>query len=88
MVSITLDDRRSQQAREMEAERAHETALQKYFEDVGTLLIEQPLRRASHGDNLSTVVRAQTLAVLEGLRLSPSWASCNGWSLSVSSCDI
>jgi len=67
MVSIALDDRRTQEAREMEAQRAHETALQKYFEDVGKLLIEQPLRRASHGDNLSTVVRAQTLAVLEGL---------------------
>jgi hypothetical protein len=67
MVSIALDDRRSQEARELEAQRAHETALQNYFEQVGKLLIEQPLRRASPGDNLSTVVRAQTLAVLEGL---------------------
>ena len=33
----------------------------------GKLLIDQPLRRASPGDNLGTVVRAQTLAVLEGL---------------------
>jgi uncharacterized protein YjbI with pentapeptide repeats len=56
MVSITL-----------EAQRAHEAALQQYFEQVGKLLIEKPLRRASPGDNLSTVVRAQTLTVLEGL---------------------
>ena len=67
MVSIALDDRRAQETRELEAQRAHEAALQKYFEQVGTLLIEKPLRKASPGDNLSTVVRAQTLAVLEGL---------------------
>jgi hypothetical protein len=54
MVSIALDDRRTHEARELEAQRAHETALQNYFEAVGELLIEQPLRRASPGDNLST----------------------------------
>jgi Pentapeptide repeats (8 copies) len=67
MVSIALDDRRTLEARELEAQRAHEAALQNYFEQVGALLIEQPLRRASPRDNLSTVVRAQTLALLEGL---------------------
>jgi Pentapeptide repeats (8 copies) len=51
----------------LETQRAHETALQNYLEQVGALLIEKPLRRASTGDNLSTVVRAQTLSVLEGL---------------------
>jgi hypothetical protein len=56
MVSIALEDRRTQEAR-----------LQNYFETVGELLIEKPLRRASPGDHLSTVVRAQTLSVLEGL---------------------
>src|SRR5215213_9797283 len=63
----TLEDRRTQEARNLEAQRAGEAALQNYFENVGKLLIEQPLRRASPGDNLSTVVRAQTLSVLEGL---------------------
>jgi len=67
MVSIALDDRRTQQERELEAQRVREAALQNYFEQVGKLLIEQPLRRASPGDNLSTVVRAQTLSVLQGL---------------------
>jgi hypothetical protein len=62
-----IEERRTQEARELEAQRAHEAALQNYFEQVGTLLIEQPLRRASPGENLSTVVRAQTLAVLEAL---------------------
>ncbi len=41
--------------------------MQNYIENVGELLIEKPLRRASPGDNLSTVVRAQTLSVLQGL---------------------
>jgi hypothetical protein len=41
--------------------------LQNYFEAVGELLIEKPLHRASPADNLSTVVRAQTLSELEGL---------------------
>jgi pentapeptide repeat protein len=67
MVSIALEDQRTQEARELEAQRAREVALQNYFENVGELLIEQPLRRARPGDNLSTVVRAQTLTVLEGL---------------------
>jgi hypothetical protein len=67
MVSIALDDRRTWESRELEDQRAHETALQNYFEQVGKLLVEQPLRGTSPGDNLSTAVRAQTLAVLEGL---------------------
>ena len=62
-----LEALRTHEARDLEAQRAHEAALQNYFEDVGELLIEQPLRRASPGDNLSTVVRAQTLSMLEGL---------------------
>jgi hypothetical protein len=46
MVNSALDDRRAQETRELETQRAHEAALQNYFEQVGTLLIEQPLRRA------------------------------------------
>jgi hypothetical protein len=78
LVSIALEDRRTQEAHELEAERAQEArnleagrageaALQNYFEAVGELLIEKQLHRASPGDRLSTVVRAQTLSVLEGL---------------------
>jgi hypothetical protein len=67
MVSIALGDRRSRETRDLEAQRAREAALQNYFEEVGELLIAKPLRRASPGDLLSTVVRAQTLSVLEGL---------------------
>ena len=60
MVGIALEDRRRQEARDLEAQRTREAALQNYFEAVGELLIEKPLRRSSPGDNLSTVVRAQT----------------------------
>jgi hypothetical protein len=67
MVGIALEDRRRQEARDLEAQRTREAALQNYFEAVGELLIEKPLRRSGPGDNLSTVVRAQTLSVLEGL---------------------
>jgi hypothetical protein len=64
MVGITLEDQRTREARELEAQRAKEAALQNYLEQVGKLLIEKPLREASPGDNLSTVVRAQTLSAL------------------------
>jgi hypothetical protein len=56
MVSIALEERRVQEARQLETQRAREVALQNYFEDVGGLLIEKPLLRASPSDNLSTVV--------------------------------
>jgi uncharacterized protein YjbI with pentapeptide repeats len=67
MVGIALEERRTSEARELEGQRAHEAALQNYFEEVGKLLIEQPLYKARPGDSLSTVARAQTLTVLEGL---------------------
>jgi hypothetical protein len=67
LVGIALEEQRTQEARNLEARRAGEAALQNYFENVGELLTEKPLRGASPGDNLSTVVRAQTLSVLEEL---------------------
>ena len=53
----------------LEGQRTHEAALQRYFEQVGKLLADKdrPLHRSTLGDNLSTLVRAQTLAVLGGL---------------------
>jgi hypothetical protein len=41
------------QAQKLEAQGAHEAALQNYFEQAGKLLIDQPLRRASPDDNLA-----------------------------------
>ena len=53
----------------LEGQRTREAALQRYFEQVGKLLADKdrPLHRSTLGDNLSTLVRAQTLAVLGGL---------------------
>ena len=51
----------------LEARRSHEAALQNYLEQVGELLTDKELLEANLGDKLSTVARAQTLAVLEGL---------------------
>ena len=55
------------QTAELEAQRAHEAALEKYVEHLGKLLTEQQLRHAAADDHLRTVARAHTLAVLEGL---------------------
>jgi uncharacterized protein YjbI with pentapeptide repeats len=52
---------------ELEAQRAHEAALQKYLEQVGKLLVDHPLHEVTPEDKLSTVVRAQTLTILETL---------------------
>jgi hypothetical protein len=47
----------------LEAQRAHEAALQKYLEQVGMLLTQEP-----KPPNFGKVARAQTLAVLKGLQ--------------------
>jgi uncharacterized protein YjbI with pentapeptide repeats len=80
IVSIALDDRRAQEtrsieerrtqeARSIEAQRAQEAALQRYFEQIGKLVADpdRPLHRSTLGDNLSTVARAQTFSVLQGI---------------------
>jgi uncharacterized protein YjbI with pentapeptide repeats len=58
LVNGALDDRRNQAA-----------VLQNYFEQIGKLLADpkRPLQRSTLGDSLSTIARAQTLSVLEGL---------------------
>src|SRR5215208_7745939 len=57
------------QTAELEAQQAHEAALEKYVEHLGKLLTEQQLRHAAADDHLRAVARAHTLAVLE--RLDP-----------------
>src|SRR5215211_2018344 len=48
-----LETQRANKAAELEAQRAREAALQKYFEQVGNLLIEHP-----ENASLSTVARS------------------------------
>src|SRR5215213_4954160 len=55
------------QTAELEAQRAHAAALEKYVEHLGKLLTEQQLHHATADDHLRAVARAHTLAVLEGL---------------------
>jgi uncharacterized protein YjbI with pentapeptide repeats len=55
------------QTAELEAQRAHAAALEKYVEHLGKLLTEQQLHHAAADDHLRAVARAHTLAVLEGL---------------------
>ena len=56
-----------QQTAELEAQRAHEAALEKYIEHLGRLLTEQQLHNIPADEHLRAVARAHTLAVLEGL---------------------
>ncbi len=67
--TANLETQRANKAAELEAQRAHEAALQKYFEQMREALADpdRPLGRSTMGDTLSTVARAQKLAVLEGL---------------------
>lgn len=53
--------------RNLEAQRAREAALQKYLEQMQTLLVDQDLHNVLPTSDLGTVARAQTLAVLEAL---------------------
>jgi uncharacterized protein YjbI with pentapeptide repeats len=57
------------EARNLDANRALETALQSYFEEMGKLLADptRPLRSAEPGDDLSALARAQTLSTLQRL---------------------
>jgi uncharacterized protein YjbI with pentapeptide repeats len=59
----------SQDARQRvtEENRAMDTALQAYLEEMSRLLIEEDLHGAQPGDNLSDVARARTLTVLDQL---------------------
>jgi uncharacterized protein YjbI with pentapeptide repeats len=63
----TLDDQRS-----LEEQRSQGAALQSYFQQIGSLMLDRdlPLRRSREGDEVRTLVQAQTLSVLE--RLNPS----------------
>ena len=55
--------------RELEQERAQETALQTYLTEIGDLILDDssPLSEASGGDEVSRLARAKTLTVLLGL---------------------
>src|SRR5215204_5285193 len=69
MVSIALDDRRSQEARDLEKQRAQDDASQAYLDQMSLLLLDKdrPLRQSIEGDEVRTLARARTLTVLPRL---------------------
>jgi uncharacterized protein YjbI with pentapeptide repeats len=68
MVSIALEDRRTQEARDLEERRAQEDSLQDYFKHMGDLLTEHELMGTEQADHpVRLLARAQTLTLLERL---------------------
>jgi hypothetical protein len=61
------EERRAQSQREIEDQRAQDTALQSYLDQMSQLLVEEGLRKSEPGDEVRSAARARTLAVLEGL---------------------
>ena len=86
MVSIALDERRGQEARDAEQEqwkheldvndrRAQDDALEAYLDQMGQLLLDKdkPLRQSKEGDEVRTLARARTLTVLARLDGPGQW---------------
>jgi uncharacterized protein YjbI with pentapeptide repeats len=65
-----IEDHRAQAERELAAQRAQDTALQAYLDQMSTLLIEKDLRSSAQDSEVRTLARARTLTVLR--RLDPS----------------
>jgi Skp family chaperone for outer membrane proteins len=77
MVSIALDDRRTQEARNIERQRAQDDASQAYLDQMTNLLLdkERPLGpsqegAAQEGAEVRTLARARTLTVLSRLDIT------------------
>jgi len=63
------EDRRAEAQREAEEQRAQDQALQAYFEEMGSLLLDEDLRTSQEddeasNDEASTLARARTLTIL------------------------
>ena len=64
-----LDAKDAKRQRELEQDKARETALQTYLTDIGDLILDNasPLRESQAGGEASRLARAKTLTVLQGL---------------------
>jgi hypothetical protein len=78
MVNTALEDRRAENAAELEAQRLQEASLQRYFETMGELLLKEKLRKPrdqrtsqehsdTEHDDAGNLAQAHTLTVLQGL---------------------
>lgn len=68
MVTTALDDQRARANSDLEDLRSQETKLQKYLEDMGTLLTDGKLLESQPKDTIRTVARAHTLTLLEAVK--------------------
>ena len=59
-----IEDARSQQAQKLADQSADVQALQAYFDQMSTLLIDKDLRNSEQGSEMRTLARAYTLTVL------------------------
>jgi len=71
--ALKLQERREEEARKLERERAQDAALQAYLDQMTQLLLHEklPLRTSQPDDEVRSVARARTLTalgVLDGLR--------------------
>jgi uncharacterized protein YjbI with pentapeptide repeats len=64
------ETQRAEAERELAQQRAQDEALQAYLDQMGTLLLEEDLRKSERGSEVRTLARARTLTVLD--RLDPS----------------
>src|SRR5215212_10930721 len=59
-----IENRRSDAERALAAQRAQDEALQAYFDQMNTLLLEHNLRHSEEDSGVRTLARARTLTVL------------------------
>lgn len=64
-----IEERRAQAERKLEEQRAQDTALQSYLDQMGALTLNENLRDSEEGSEARTLARARTLTVLG--RLDP-----------------
>jgi uncharacterized protein YjbI with pentapeptide repeats len=64
-----IENNRAQSALEIEEQRAQDTALQAYFDQMSNLLLDEHLRTSDADSEVRTLARARTLTILE--RVNP-----------------
>src|SRR5215208_4634491 len=69
VVALMFTASQAQQQREIQYQQASDEALQAYFDQMSTLLLEDNLRHSEEDSGVRTLARARTLTVLE--RLDP-----------------
>jgi len=62
--ALKLQERREEEARKLERERAQDAALQAYLDQMTQLLLHEKLRTSQPDDEVRSVARARTLTVL------------------------